>query len=664
MTEKEVGLRLSVRKNKQQSVSKKHNDDKSTDTSFSNELQAPYTVTFSKHRKKMEEWYCHMDSVSLLDRGATNKKILQLRHSESGQYLCSDEEGNVGVCDEPTASTYWYMDPAVSSSTPVPMTPSPPRLSRNVSSDSDDSFANFSMDSEGPGFEFSELSVTLISKEHNRRLCYTSEDTGFERSSSSLHLVTRSSDENNNPDHSSHPAIWELQYTSGELCFMSNPVIHCQLRCNMVGQLSLSDKFDGWQVFRFIELGNGDVAISSWTHYSKFLSSDMDGQVYMVDSSKRGYAERWRLEPSQGRNGVCIKSIAYNRYLSVGRIQNEALCTTTKPNDYATWHLDAAHSHIYYLTTLSNSLVNTAPSMDMLATEDSAHEHDALTGNNINSLNKTLDSLNQSLRKSYSRMYSSHTQVDKHISTSRKGPFLTTNRRKWEEWKLEVRDGCVTFFNVFQEKYLGCNSSGKVHTTTSKGPWSYWEMEESPNGGILLRSKEHNRYLAVDVYGDGSLCTTSEEEPTGLEHSWRLDPRLPHTLSASKVAVLSAVAVLGVAATVAMPFAVLGAVEAAGVAVTELAVAGLSAEALGAAGAGAVVGVSSLGATAVLLPDTPGQKSHPMSLSLSCSEDAMSTHQRPISSWRSWVAPETTVITPQSSPLTTCNNSVLIKYNV
>ena len=307
------------------------------------------------------------------------------------------------------------------------------------------------------------------------------------------------------------PAVWELQFTSGELVFMSNPVIHCQLRCNMVGQLSMSSKFDGWQVFRFIELGNGDVAISSWTHYNRFLSSDSDGKVYTVEGRKSlGFSERWSLEPSPTKSGVCIKSVAFNRYLTIGRMENEVLWTTTKPNDYAVWHLDAAHSHVYYLTSLANTT-------STQSTGDAESEGDNNKG-----------------RFRFSRKYALHNSPEKHISSSKKGPFMTRNKRQWEAWKLELVDGQVTFFNVTHEKYLGCNSSGGVHTTTSKGPWAFWDMEESKDGGVLLLSREHHRYLAVRP--DGTLFTTSEEEPTGLEHSWRLDPRLPQTISAGKVA--------------------------------------------------------------------------------------------------------------------------------
>ena len=86
-------------------------------------------------------------------------------------------------------------------------------------------------------------------------------------------------------------------------------------------------------------------------------------------------------------------------------------------------------------------------------------------------------------------------------------------------------------------------------------------MEESEHGGVVFRSREHHRMLAVC---DGDLCTTGDDDGIDKRHSWRLDPRLPHAISAGKVAVLSAVGIMGAALTVAMPFAVLGAVEAVG----------------------------------------------------------------------------------------------------
>lgn len=87
----------------------------------------------------------------------------------------------------------------------------------------------------------------------------------------------------------------------------------------------------------------------------------------------------------------------------------------------------------------------------------------------------------------------------------------------------------------------------------------------------------------------------------------------------------------------AMPFAVLGAVEAAGAAVTELAVAGLSAEALVGAGAGAMIGIGMVGTTAAIVPNDMTRNSKSMPGSVCISEDGAYAGQRPISAWRTWV---------------------------
>jgi hypothetical protein len=544
LTEKEIGMRLTTVKRNSNNSSRKRNasaanndknNKRNNDENYDmkNQIQhvdeSTYEVSFSKHRKSAEEWYVHLDTYSV-DNGRSQKRILQLRHTETGQYLYSDGDGNVGCCSTPSSLTYWIVESAVSSSPASPRSPATPTRSGLLSDTlpltigSSDSFDNHNSK------DLNNLQVVLISKEFpSRRLACGRKFSGLDRKQPSknnidMGLVTIVDDDDDANDSDNYtfrsrsakcPAVWELQFTSGELVFMSNPVIHCQLRCNMLGQLSMSSKFDGWQVFRFIELGNGDVAISSWTHYNRFLSSNSDGKVYTVEGRQNlGFSERWSLEPSPTKSGVCIKSVAFSRYLTVGNLENEVLWTTTKPNDYAVWHLDAAHSHVYYLTSLAN---NSALSLSSSSSHPQGSDDNEVKGRSL-----------------FSNKYSLHGAPNKHISSSKKGPFMSRNKRKWEEWKVEIHDGQVTFFNMFHEKYLGCNSSGAVHTTTSCGPWSYWDMEESPDGGVLLLSREHHRYLAV--HNDGSLCTTSEEEPTGLEHCWRLDPRLPQTISAGKVA--------------------------------------------------------------------------------------------------------------------------------
>jgi hypothetical protein len=360
--------------------------------------------------------------------------------------------------------------------------------------------------------------------------------------------------------------------------------VHSQIKCNPLGHLSMSQKFTGWEVFRFIEVGYGHVAISSWTHSRKFLSSDPDGTVSTTEN-RLGHWEKWKLQKTD--HGVHIVSVAHpGRYLTIGnKLANgqrgdEDLLTTTKPGDFAKWHLDAAHSHVYHL--------------------------------------KSTVQINKK---------------DTFLSSNKRGAFLSKHRRDWEEWRMErTHDGCVSLFSLVHKAYLGSNSLGNIVTTTSKGDWSIWEMEESPYGGIFLISKMHLRILAVGE--DNKLCT-SMDQYTELE-TWKLEPRLPLSLSGGKILALGAAGVVGVALTVAMPYAVLGAVEAVGMTATELALlAGFTAEAVAGFSGGALLGAGVVGTTAALAKDQQ-ETSDGMPAPLEIKEDDLLSSLRPISAWRYW----------------------------
>lgn len=612
ITEKEIGMRLTV---KTLPYKKEH------------------VINFSKGRNPTEEWYIHLDSDSYEGGEGPLRRLLQLRHSETGQYLCSDDKGRVSCTSISDASTYWWM---------IMSAPSSTASSSSLS------------DSPGP----TDGQYILMAKEHTPRLLTYKGFAGSE-SDEDFQLITSKN--------LGEPSTWTLKFTSGELCFMSNPVMHCNLRCNLFGQLSLNNGLHGWEVFRFVECGDGDVLISSWTHYTKFLSSNVDGEVYATDSSSNslGFPERWQLEAAS--NGLYIKNVASRRYLSVGRRQHEALWTTTKPNDYALWHINAAHSHIYYLTSL---FASTVTNIKMKVDDNFKDEDDAKRrgGGNITA-------------NEYNQIYSKHGTSDMHVSSRKGASFLTKNKRKWEEWKIEITaDGYITFFSIAHQKYLGCNSKGDVHTTTSKGSWCFWEKQESPNGGVMFLSREHQRYLAVGEI-DGSLRTSAGDEETSLNQCWRMDPCLPRSTSGGKIAgtfiifrftfikiiecgtllkimntmfqlsclflsfvvlktvALAIVGAMGLAITIAMPFAVLGAIEAVGATVTELALlGGVSVEALASVGVGVGVGVGMVSTAVVRIPNDSNAKAEEVSATTSeFTKEYNFASQRPISGWKSWV---------------------------
>lgn len=107
---------------------------------------------------------------------------------------------------------------------------------------------------------------------------------------------------------------------------------------------------------------------------------------------------------------------------------------------------------------------------------------------------------------------------------------------------------------------------------------------------------------------------------------------------------------MGLAITIAMPFAVLGAIEAVGATITELALlGGVSVEALASVGAGAAIGVGMVGATAALMPNDSNLKSEEMSTTTDLPNGYNFVSQRPISGWKSWANPVSK--SPPTSPV-------------
>jgi hypothetical protein len=574
LTEKENGLRLllvKIPKNKRVGLD-----------------EDLYRLEFTRLRNRNTEWYVHLDST-VTEEGISMRTV-RFRHVETGKYLHSSADGKVGTQDFPSHWTTWLMEPVESSSSSSSISsaarPQSPQelfpMSRNNRSHSrswDAAGSNSPTRTKGPAgsprsssFPDNTFSVyySLLPKAFApRKLAYTtreSEDGGV------LEPITTASGD---------AAVWELEFTSGELCFLSNPILHTQIRCSVFGQLTLSSVFQGWEVFRFIEVGYGNVAISSWTHSHKYLSSDPDGRV-VTSENRLGHWEKWKLEKTE--NGVHIISVAHpDRYLTVGKDEDhDALQTTTRQSDFNKWHIDAAHCNIYYLSSVGA----------------------ALQSNN----NKTL-----------------------HVSSRPRGPFLSKHKRDWEEWKLNrTIHGDITLWSKAHDKFLGCNSQGELHTTSTKGDWSLWEMEESPHGGVYLKSKAHQRTLSVQ--NTNVLCTTRDSFTEA--ETFRLEPRLPATISGPRLAALGVAGVVGVALTIAMPYAILGIMEAAGVAATELSVlAGISAEALAGAGGGALLGAGVVGTTAAVVKDSVDDRS--LSPSAEVKDDLIGV-QRPISAWRNW----------------------------
>ena len=448
VTDSEMGMRLSVKTAPRSS-------------------ESSHIATFTANKSLTEEWSLQYDVVRASEKnGGVERRYVQLRHSRTCQYLQTDDKGRISCTGKSSESTWWFLQRAGADDLQVPEEDGSSTTSQSESDSSVDQYI-------------------LVSKKYpNRRLCSTK---AIEGSKEKFMLIA-------SKNTTTKPSIWTITFTSGELCFLINPVVHHHVRCNLYGKLSLTSQSSAWEIFRFIEAGNGDVYISSWIHFDRFLSSDSDGKVYTVgmESKSLEQSERWRLEGPPRGNGLYLRNVATSRYLSMGRQRSEHLWTTTKPNDYALWHLDAPNMQTYYLTSISAST------------------------SEIFSCN--LDPMQLHYRDG---------NKDVHIASNKHGAFLSSKRESEEEWKIEVTpEGEFTFFSLSHEKYLGCNSKGDVHTTTSKGAWTLWIKQASPHGGATFLSKEHDRYLAVTDKGN-ALETTPVQEKVDLRHSWRIDPYIP-----------------------------------------------------------------------------------------------------------------------------------------
>ena len=423
-------------------------------------------ATFTQDNSLKEEWYLHFEVAGSGKKNeGSPRRCLQLRHSKTNLYLCTDDKGRISCTSIPSDSTWWLLQRVLTNNSLAPEQDGLSDVSKSESPSTDDQYI-------------------LISRKYpQRRLCSAK---AIEGSGEQFMLIA-------SKNTATEPSIWTLKFTSGELCSIVNPVVHHHMRCNQYGKLSLSSESSAWEIFRFTEAGNGDLYISSWVHFTKFLASDSDGKVFL--ESKYPGTERWRLEAPPRGNGLYIRSVTTRRYLSVGRNRSEHLWTTTKPNDYALWHLDAPQLQKYYLTSLFAS--TKAP-------------------------NETMD-INQ--------FYFKDCVDDVHVSSNKEGPFLSPMRESDEEWKVEVTpEGYFTFFSMSHEKYLGCNSKGDVHTTTSKGAWTLWRKKASRHGGVTFESTEHGRFLTV-TKTNNTLETTKADEKTDLRHSWRIDPCIPRSVS-------------------------------------------------------------------------------------------------------------------------------------
>mmetsp|Transcript_44630 Transcript_44630/g.72832 ORF Transcript_44630/g.72832 Transcript_44630/m.72832 type:complete len:625 (+) Transcript_44630:106-1980(+) len=350
---------------------------------------------------------------------------------------------------------------------------------------------------------------------------------------------------------------WNIEFQTGELCFISNPHYDKRVKCGMSGSLEMTHNWKGWEVFRFIEAGDGDVRITSWTHKEKVLCADQEGHVLTTENLLGDWG-KWRVESApDGAHGVVIKSVSHGTYLS--SCGERLYASPQFEHKASTWHLESAHSQNYFISC-------------------AAH--------------------------------------DKRISTSDSSPFTSPNRGAREEWKVGVvemmgEDNLITLKNCTHGKFLTSNEDGFVCMADHVGPDQVWKARHSPHGGIFMISNSYNRCLACN--DDGHLYTVPFEDHQGTWETWSLEPKMPHTFSKEQKKKWILTGSLIAASAMMVPLGVVGIIgamgfTAEGIAAGSVAAGMMSAEAIAAGGGvlagGTVATLQSIGAVGLGLAGT------------------------------------------------------------
>ena len=337
-----------------------------------------------------------------------------------------------------------------------------------------------------------------------------------------------------------------VEYLTGELCFFTSLEHDKRMSCSPYGKLSMSRNWKGWEVFRIIEVGNGvHVRIASWTHDTKVLCYNIDGNAFMSDNDF-GMQGRWTVELMPApNNGVVIKSALFGKYLT---FDGKSFATSGCISKTAAWDLSSAHKQAYFLSSTPH--------------------------------NKRLG-----------------------CDNGRGRVFCTKNRKDWEVWQIGTcDDGFISLkSNVEGGKYLSCSAEGELTISNKAEGNELWKIVESCHGGIFIESKNHEWYLACNGEGQGIYASKDAHG----EESWLLQPKMPSTISGKEITGYSVGGAVALGSIVAMPFAVMGVVGAmgftgSGIAGGSVAAGMMSAEAIslggGIAAGGTVATLQSIGA--------------------------------------------------------------------
>jgi Interferon-induced 6-16 family len=453
------------------------------------------SVVLTEKRGTSEEWYIvpFVDATNKDndDRASSNTISCHIKSRDhNGLYLVSNADGFISAnkYDALDMNNVWYLESA-------------------TSNDEEDSWRQW----------------YLTSKQHNRYLSCNNSDK----------ITTCSKEE------SESAQAWIIEFLNGELCILQSKLNDKFMTCSPWGQLSMASDSAGWQVWRFIRLGDQDdsFVIASWSHSPKCLASSSDGNVHICNEHLPTNRDvRWVLEQTSDASGVIIRSWTHQKVLCCNE-KGEMSTTDDATTGGSVWDIQAANKSIYRVSMNNNN------NMFMTATKEGA------------------------LVVSKKQLDSNQWEIIVHNTTG-----TVSLKTKDDRW-----------LSVDEKKHEKI-----VLTIEPKGILSEWQFDYSPNGGVHLLSNMTNKYLSYNG------TEFSLQKMFGEQETFALQPILPPMRRGDQILKVAGAGILAVGLVCAAPLVVTGAVGAigfgsGGITAGSIAAGMMSAEAV-AAGGGVAAG--------------------------------------------------------------------------
>jgi len=362
-------------------------------------------------------------------------------------------------------------------------------------------------------------------------------------------------------------SYFTLEFLSGELLYLFSGSDH--IRCDVLGQLAITETKKGWEVWRFLECGtSGKVKIASWMHDTRYLTvvqEEDDGgkEEGRVCTTTADAATEWMVELADSKEGVTLRTES-GYFLALGG-PGPSMSSSTEEREedkpsYLTavrqptqlrhhrkvWQLQAAHSQRYSLIAANDGVSTVGPFP--YVTRRAA---DPIRIESVDDDVVTLE-----LQKQY-------------VSVMENNIFLANVPFRWKMTMQE--DGSYHFQtndnNDGNDTSNGLYLSTKTVTKISDKDTSAEQLSEpdaltttstvepTPSGAAALSYRF--RSMVSQYKNPESVALTLSSDTTC---SWRLDPCMPRAISSKKIKTFAAGTGFAVATTVAMPFAVAGVV--------------------------------------------------------------------------------------------------------